>query len=270
MAKVNGFTLEQRLHLALKASRLGREVLLSYAGKLQSVEKKYLAGWVSEADKKSEQVIFQFLKQYFPQEILLGEESAQDVSALPASTEGRWILDPLDGTTNYIHGFPAYAVSLGFEYRGEILVGVVDLPALGDVYCAAKGMGAWVNGVSLSVSKTQKLDESLLATGFFGEIESQLQDQIRIFSKIVGISRGIRRAGAAAYDLCLVARGVFDAYWEKGLQPWDVAAGQLIVNEAGGVLTTYEGQAFQTFDTSLVAGNPKIVPQILEFTKSKP
>ena len=270
MMKTNGFTLEQRLHLALKAARLWREVLFGYAGKLKSVEKKHLAGWVSEADKESERVIFQFLKENFPGEILLGEESAQDVHKLPTSTEGRWILDPLDGTTNYIHGFPAYAVSLGFEYRGEILVGVVDLPALGEVYCAAKGMGAWVNGNPIHVSKTEKLDEALLATGFFGEIESQLQDQIRIFSKIVGISRGIRRAGAAAYDLCLVARGVFDAYWEKGLQPWDAAAGQLIVTEAGGILTTYEGKAFQPFELSLIAGNPQMVPQILDFTKSKP
>ena len=258
---------DERLHLALQAARLGREVLLKYAGKLRSVQKKHLAGWVSEADKESERVIFNFLNEKFPQDLLLGEESFEDGNDLPIASSGRWILDPLDGTTNYIHGFPAYAVSLGYEREGKILLGVVDCPALGEVYCGVAGGGSWVNGVKLQTSQTQSMNEALLATGFFGEVEEDLQEQLRIFGGIVRKCRGVRRAGAAAYDMCLVAKGVFDAFWEHGLSPWDTAAGQIIVQEAGGVTRTYEGKEYNPFEETLVCSNPFLVSEILTHTR---
>lgn len=256
---------QNRLYAALQAARLGRDILLSLSGKLKQIEKKHLAGWVSEADKKSEVAIFDFLRKLYPQDEMLGEESAASDAVMSPSEEGRWILDPLDGTTNYLHGFPIYAVSLAYEYRGEVQVAVVDVPALGEVYSAVRGGGAFCNGRPLRVSSTENLSEALLATGFFAEVPEQLELQLQCFSRLVREVRGVRRAGAAAYDLCLVARGVFDAYWERGLSPWDSAAGLLLVQEAGGIITNDRNEKFNPYMNSLVAGNPKIHSQILPF-----
>lgn len=249
---------------ALKAARLGREVLLHYAGRLEHVQQKYQAGLVSEADLESERVIRAELLRHFPDFDFLGEESAtaKDL-AVKISDRPRWILDPLDGTTNYVHGLPVYAVSLALEYQGQTWVGVVDAPALGDVYTATFGGGAFVNGKRLEVSSRPTLEDSLLATGFIADFEDQLQEQVDIFNVLVRKCRGVRRAGAAAMDLCWVARGVFDGYWEKNLKPWDVAAGALIVQEAGGLVTTYRGRKHSPFSDSTIAANPQVAPQLV-------
>jgi myo-inositol-1(or 4)-monophosphatase len=248
------------LYKAIKAARLGREVLLSYFGHLEKIEKKFQAGLVSEADKASEKVIFNYLKEHFPDDQFVGEESTVDLTKVEPLKpgQGRWIVDPLDGTTNYIHQFPIFCVSIGYEVNGEIQVAVIDVPALGEVYTAVRGVGAWLNGKPLRVSQCEILEDAFLSTGFFNEIESQLQEQIKLFSKIVRECRAVRRAGAAAYDLALVARGVFDGYWEKGLKPWDSAAGILLVEEAGGITTTYRGKKYDPFCKTIIAGNPKI------------
>lgn len=253
------------LYKALKAARLGREVLLHYSGRLKNVQEKFQAGLVSEADVESERVIKAELARQFPDFEFLGEESAtkSDLARI-RSDRPRWILDPLDGTTNYVHGLPVYGVSLGLEYGGQTWVGVVDCPALGEVYCAAKGAGAFVNGRPIRVSGRTELKDALLATGFISDIEPNLVEQLRVFQKIVRRSRGVRRAGAAALDLCWVARGVFDGYWEKNLQPWDVCAGSLIVQEAGGVVTTYRGRKHSPFADSTIAGNPSIAARLRE------
>ncbi|MEZ0392346.1 MAG: inositol monophosphatase family protein [Pseudobdellovibrionaceae bacterium] len=259
---------EAVLYKAIKAARLGREVLLHYFGRLEKIEEKFQAGLVSEADKESEKAIFDYLRKNFPEDEFVGEESTLDPTKIPPSqAKGRWIVDPLDGTTNYIHRFPVFCVSIGYEYQGRIQVGVIDVPLLGEVYTAIRGHGAFVNGQRLQVSSTKTIHDSLLATGFFGENEAQLQEQLRVFSDVVRKCRGVRRAGAAAYDLAQVARGVFDGFWEKGLKPWDSAAGLLLVEEAGGQVCTYRGQEYSPYKNSIIATNATLAPLLVrDFT----
>lgn len=250
------------LRCALHAARLGREVLLHYFGRLEHIEEKFQAGLVSEADKESERVIRDHLYRQYPDIDFLGEESAPDLTSVASSTkQGRWILDPLDGTTNYIHRFPVFAVSLALEMHGEMQVAVIDAPLMGtgEVYTAMRGHGAFLNGRRLSVSFTDELKNAFLATGFFQEVEENLEEQLRVFSSVVRKSRAVRRAGAAAYDLAQVARGVFDGYWEKGIKPWDAGAGILLVREAGGVVTTYRGKPYTPFHNSIIAGTAPVV-----------
>lgn len=257
------------LYVALRAARAGREVLLHYFGRISNIEEKFQAGLVSEADRESERAIFDLLRKNFPQDEFLGEESTLDFSKVKpsASAKGRWIVDPLDGTTNYIHRFPIFCVSIGYEYDGQLQLAVIDVPLLGEVYSAIRGQGAFLNGKRLQISRTKNLKDSLLATGFFGDDERLLKEQLEIFSQVVRVSRGVRRPGAAAYDLTQVAAGVIDCFWERNLKPWDSAAGALLVREAGGVVTTYRGKDYNPFHNSLIAGNPAIAGAIQEFTK---
>lgn len=259
------------LRQAIKATRLGRQVLMDYLGKLKKVEEKFQAGLVSEADQESEKVIKEYLFQHYPEFEFLGEESfaaGTGVQNLQTGQGGRWILDPLDGTTNYIHQFPIFCISLGLEIHGQMQLAIIDVPVLGETYTAIRGQGAFLNGQRIHVSQTTEIKKSLLATGFFADNPKVLDEQIKIFSQIVKECRGIRRAGAAAYDLCMVSRGVFDAYWEKDLKPWDTAAGFLLVEEAGGKVSTYHGQDFSPYAPSLIASNGKIHQKLVQEIKS--
>lgn len=260
------------LYTAIKAARAGREVLLNYFGKIKLIEKKFQAGLVSEADKMSEQAVVHSLLQQFPNDLILGEESytEEGYNAQVPSGVRRWIIDPLDGTTNYIHQFPVFAVSIGLEVNGKIKVGVIDVPMLNEVYTAVEGKGAYLNGQRLQVSSCHDMSDSFLSTGFFAEQESVIKEQLGLFDTIVRKCRAVRRPGAAAYDLALVAKGVFDGFWERGLKPWDSAAGILLVKEAGGVVKTFQGDSYHHFNKSLVAGNAFVVDQIIqEFESSK-
>lgn len=257
---------EQLLNQGLKACRLGREVLLSYFGQLKSVERKVKAGLVSEADRETEKTIQHYLKSVTPEIDFLGEEMAYGTGE-PQKVDskkfkGRWILDPLDGTTNFVHQFPIFCISLGLEWEGEMVLGIIDVPYLKETYVAQKGKGAFLNGKKLKVSENGSLDDSFLATGFFNEEEKPLEEQLQIFSDLVRRARAIRRPGAAAYDLCMVAQGVFDGFWERGLKPWDSAAGVVLVREAGGVVWNYEGKDYSPYDSGIIAGNPRIVKEI--------
>ncbi len=258
------------LSKALKAARLGREVLLHYFGRLEHIEEKFQAGLVSEADKEAERVIFEYLRKSFPEDEFVGEESTLDPTKIqPAKSRGRWIVDPLDGTTNYVHRFHVFCVSIGYEYMGRMQVAVIDVPITGEVFSAVRGQGAFLNGRRLQVSSAKTLHDSLLATGFFGENEAQLQEQLRIFPPVLRQSRGVRRAGAAAYDLTQVAKGVFDGFWEKGLKPWDSAAGILLVEEAGGKVSTFRGNEFTPYKNSVIAGNPAIADLLVQAFEGK-
>lgn len=254
---------KEALYPALEAARAGRQVLLQYFGRLEHIEEKFQAGLVSEADKESEKAIFDLLRKKFPKDEFLGEESVLDLKTTSPKAKRRWIVDPLDGTTNYIHRFPIFAISIGYEVDGEIQVAVIDVPLLNETFTAVKGCGAYLNGRRLQISQTSELKSSLFATGFFGEQEDNLNEQLRIFSDLVRVSRGIRRPGAAAYDLAMVAKGVFDGYWEKGIKPWDSAAGILLVREAGGVVKTYRGEEYHPFSNSIVAGNSTLVEKTI-------
>jgi myo-inositol-1(or 4)-monophosphatase len=254
------------LEVALQAVRKGRECLMSYYGNISNIQKKHLAGLVSEADQETEKVIQKFLKEQTPQFGFLGEESdfflQQSDGPKITTKDDIWILDPLDGTTNFIHQFPIFCISLGLKTKGQLTVGVIDVPMMNETYTAELGQGAFVNGRRMSVSQTTNIEDSFLSTGFFAEDEQPLAEQLRIFSDIVRRARAVRRPGAAAYDLCQVARGVFDGFWEKNLKPWDVAAGILLVREAGGKVLNYQGQESEVFDNSLIAGTPLIASEI--------
>lgn len=259
------------LGTAIRACRRGREILLERFGRLEHIEKKHMAGLVSEADKLSEEAIIRVLREDFPHSEILGEESNAAGAPMPASragSNGRWIIDPLDGTTNYIHRFPIYCISIGLEVDGVVVVGVIDVPALGETYTAIRGQGAFVNGRPLRGNDSGDFSKSVLATGFFPEDKANLAEQLKLFSNVVGDVRGVRRAGAAAFDLCMVAAGVFDAFWEKGLKPWDVAAGQLLVEETGGVVRKYDGGDWDPYCGTIVAGNPAIVSELNRRFKS--
>lgn len=251
---------------ALNAVQLGRASLLEHFGKISHVEAKEKQGLVSEADRETELIMKNFLAESCPDISFLGEETAylEHAQLVSQSQGSRWILDPLDGTTNYIHQFPIFCISLALEVDGELQIGIIDVPMLNQTWVAQKGQGAFCNQKRLKVSQTSQFSDALLSTGFFAEEPEYLDEQLQIFSYFVRQARGIRRPGAAAYDLALVGSGVFDLFWEKNLKPWDTAAGQLIVEEAGGIVRTYEGAVHNPFEKSIIAGNPTLVEQFLE------
>jgi myo-inositol-1(or 4)-monophosphatase len=258
--------LQMALAAAKSAARLGSQTLLSYFGRLEHVSEKHEAGLVSEADIEAERVIKAELLKAVPAQFL-GEESSHLKGKTWAEKGNWWIVDPLDGTTNYVHGFPVFCVSIGLMWEGELAVGLVEVPMLQATYWAVKGGGAFKNGKPIHVSGRSVIKDSLLATGFFRDQPEVLRQQLEIFAKLSYEARGIRRAGAAAYDLCCVAEGVFDAFWEKNLAPWDTAAGILLVREAGGKATDYGGKDFTFAADAVVASNGLLHSEILKATK---
>lgn len=260
----------EALMSARKAAKKGREVLLDYYGRLSRVNEKELAGLVTEADLESEKVITEYLLRECPNFDVLGEEGFalenRGLVKRPESLPQKpcWIIDPLDGTTNYVHSFPIFCISIGLVVNGEIVVAVIDAPKLDQVFYATKGGGAYLNDSPIRVSQRVELKDSLLATGFFAQNKSLLEEQLQLFNKIIDKTRGVRRAGAAAYDLCMVASGVFEGFWEKNLMPWDTAAGSLLVSEAGGVVTNYRGVQYHPLQDSILAANPSLHAHILK------
>ena len=248
------------LKKALAVVREGRFSLLKYLGQLEKVETKLHAGLVSEADRETELLIKKGLNLIASDWEFLGEEeSFLNGNLIPPSTgRPRWILDPLDGTTNYIHRFPIFCISLALEFEGQLQLAIIDCPATHETFTAIRGSGAFRNGKPIHVSQTSELKDSLLATGFFPDNVEALKEQVRVFSHLVERTRGIRRAGAAAYDLCMVAQGTFDGFWEPNLKPWDVAAGQLLVEEAGGKVLNRDGKKHSPYDNYIIATNSKL------------
>ncbi len=266
MTKNHEYDLTDCLLIARQAVGLGRQVLLDHFGHLQKIENKFKAGLVTEADRESERIITEYLLKHYPNIPILGEESFFNENLkLAKSMEGQtcWILDPLDGTTNYVHQFSVFCISLGLMVNGEMVLGVIDAPMLNQIFYAIKGRGAFLNDRPIHVSKRKKLKDSLLATGFFAADADLLTEQLEFFSKLIYCTRGIRRAGAAAYDLCMVAMGVFDGFWEKNLYPWDIAAGSLFVQEAGGIVTRCDGSEFSVVGKEILASNTHLHKHII-------
>ena len=267
--------LQKYLNVAFAACDGARQILIRHFGNLRHVDEKFQAGLVSEADKESEKFIVEMIRSAFPGHAILGEESglsgSVDAQALAAAAPGAasgalWMIDPLDGTTNYVHRFPVFCISIGLEINGELVVGVVDAPKLGSRYHAVKGGGAFLNGAKISASPRTKFRDGLFATGFF-ETDQTLEEQLMMTYETVKNSRGIRRAGAAALDLCFVAEGIFDAFWEKNLSPWDTAAGVCIAREAGAIATDMEGNAFNPRLKSVACGAPAQHASLLDLFK---
>lgn len=257
---------KSRFEAAKSAVDIGRACLMGYFGKISNIESKEKAGLVSEADRICEDLMKKELARLCPEVEFLGEETSfnENQTEFKPTTGARWILDPLDGTTNFIHQFPIFCISLALEVNGEIELGIIDVPMLNQTWTAVRGEGSFCNGKKVSVSKTTEFSEALLATGFFAEEPDFLEEQIRIFSKFVRLARGIRRPGAAAYDLALVSSGVFDLFWEKNLKPWDTAAGKILVEESGGIVRTYQGTSYTPFEKTIVAGNRTLVEKFLQ------
>ena len=218
------------------------------------VGEKKDAGLVTDADLASEAAAMKILRRAHPEFELLAEESAPDWKKA-RTHEGRWIMDPLDGTTNFVHGFPMFCVSIAAEWKGKVVAGVIHHPILGDTYIATRGGGARLNGKKLRVSATRQARDALLTTGFTYRKDEWLHAEMAAFEHFARVARAVRRPGSAALDLAYTARGVFDGFWEMRLPPWDVAAGSLLVEEAGGKVTDCAGRAFDINKPEILASN---------------
>ena len=214
------------------------------------IEYKGEADLVTIADRTSEALIRERIRAQWPSHDILGEEGG----LRDTGSEYRWYVDPLDGTTNFAHGFPVFCVSLGLEYKGQTIAGVIFDPTRDELFAAEKGSGARLNGQPMHVSKTTNLAECLVATGFPSH-KRHKNPNIFFYHHITLHTHGVRRAGSAALDLCCVASGRFDGFWEFKLNPWDTAAGVLLVEEAGGKVTDFSGGAFQLDSRETLASN---------------
>ena len=237
---------------AIDAARLAGEVLLEYARTGFHVEYKNAVNLVTDADRRAEQVIVDTIHRAYPDHSVLAEERGMEPGR---DSPYRWIIDPLDGTTNFAHGFPLYCVSIGVEYHDRMILGVVLDPTRQELFVAADGQGAMLNGQPIRVSKSATLETALLVTGFAYDIRESTHNNLDYFSKFCLCARGVRRTGTAALDLCYVAAGRFDGFWEMKLHPWDMAAGSLIVTEAGGCMSDFSGKAFTIYGQEMVASN---------------
>jgi myo-inositol-1(or 4)-monophosphatase len=236
------------------ATTIAREAGLLLKGRLNdrhTIDFKGEIDIVTEADRLSESLIIAAIHSRWPHHDIQSEESA----AILKGSSCRWVVDPLDGTTNYAHGYPVFSVSIALESEGEINLGVVFNPMLDEMFVAEKGRGAFLNGRPLSVSGTTRLSHGLLATGFPYDIRSSENNNINYFIEMAKKARAIRRAGSAALDLAYVAAGRFDGFWELKLQPWDMAAGSLLVREAGGLVTDLFGAPFSLLSPHVLASN---------------
>ena len=218
---------------------------------------------VTEADKISEEMITSEINHLFPDHDILAEEFT-DTSR---GSDFRWIIDPLDGTTNYAHGYPVFCVSIALQKLDEIIIGVIYNPMLNEMFVAEKGEGAFLNGREVHVSNTVRLAQSLIATGFPYDIREDSQNNLNYFNEMIMRARAIRRPGSAALDLAYVAAGRFDGFWELKLSPWDTAAGWLIVEEAGGVVTDLGGRDYCLESPVIVASNGRIHEEMMDVLK---
>lgn len=240
--------------VALDAAKRAGDLLMEGLGRTNLVEFKGEIDLVTEMDRKAEEVIVETISSAFPDHSILAEEREE----VERPSTYRWIVDPLDGTTNYAHGYPVFCVSIALECNGEVLLGVVYNPVLKETFLAEKGHGATLNGIPIHVSNTERLERSLLATGFPYDIRRTEDNNLNHFCNFALRAQAIRRAGSAALDLCYVACGRFDGYWELRLKPWDVAAGSLMVREAGGRVTTFDGGPFDIYSDNILASNGRI------------
>jgi len=247
----------------IEASHAAGKVLLKYFGKRFEVREKAQAGLVTNADLEAEAAVIKILRKARPDFGFLAEESGNTETRANANPDGRWIIDPLDGTTNFVHGFPMFCVSIAAEWQGRIVAGVIHHPVLNETYWAVRGKGAWIGKKRMSVSKTARLKDSLLTTGFSYR-KRELQAEMTAFERLSGIARAIRRPGSAALDLAYTARGVFDGFWERRLSPWDLAAGWILVEEAGGKVTGLDGTPLDMNSGEILATNSKLHESILK------
>ncbi len=249
------------LNIAVKAARRAGAIINRAAQDIDAltVSTKRHNDFVTEVDQAAEQAVIEILLKAFPDHAILAEESG-----VQGKSDYVWVIDPLDGTTNFIHGFPQYCVSIGLKHKGAVTQAVVYDPGRNELFTATRGHGAFLNDRRMRVSKRTHLAESLIGTGFpFRELKN-MSGYVATLRKVMAQSVGVRRAGAAALDLAYVAAGRLDGFWEIGLSPWDMAAGSLLIQEAGGLVSDFDGEAGYLESGSIVAGAPKVFSQLLQ------
>jgi myo-inositol-1(or 4)-monophosphatase len=257
-------TPSRRLRAVMDAALAAGRVIRKYYEKSYLIRSKGAAGLVTQADVEAEAAALKILTRAEPEFGVYAEETAPDERV---GVGGRWILDPLDGTTNFVHGFPMFCVSIAGEvFEGakkdgrKMQVAAIYHPIFNDLYVAERGKGAWLNGKRIHVSTRRKIQDSLLTTGFAYNRGERLHEGITLFERVSKQARAVRRPGSAAMDLAYTARGVFDGFWEAGLSAWDVAAGALLVTEAGGKVTGMDGKAFDVESRQILATNGNLHP----------
>jgi len=253
--------IEHLTEVARRAAEVGGEQLRQHFGRLQQVREKGRSGdLVTEADHAAEAAVLALLEAETPQIGVLAEESGR--RSRPGELE--WCVDPLDGTTNYAHSYPLFATSVGLCWRGQPLLGALAAPGLEQLYWAAPGLGSWCNGSRLAVSACPSLEQALLVTGFAYDRRSRLDNNYAEFAWFTHRSQGVRRGGSVALDLAFVAAGKLDGIWERGLSPWDLAAGAVLVEQAGGVVSAYDGSAFAIDSGRILACGATLQPALIE------
>jgi myo-inositol-1(or 4)-monophosphatase len=252
------------LNTAVKAARRAASIINRASFDIDRVKvvEKQQNDFVTEVDRAAEQAIIEVLKTAYPDHAILAEESGPSAN-LHDENENVWIIDPLDGTTNFIHGFPQYCVSIALRQRGVITQAVVYDPTRNELFTASKGAGAFLNDKRIRVTRRDKLADSLVGTGFPFRPGDDIDEYLKMFRAMTERTAGLRRAGSAALDLAYVACGRFDGFFEKGLKPWDMAAGSLLVTEAGGIVANYKGESDYLERGDVIAGTPKICAQMI-------
>jgi len=249
--------------LAVQAAKKAGRVLQRRLGRTRRVDYKGAVNLVTEMDFRSERIIVSEIRKRCPEHGFLAEEKVQEQTASPY----RWIIDPLDGTTNYAHGYPVYGVSIALEKEGKIILGVVYDPSREELFVAEKGKGARLNGRRIRVSSASRLSKSLLATGFPYDLRESKANNFDHFQNFALRVHAVRRAGSAALDLCYVAAGRFDGFWEMKLGPWDLAAGGLMVQEAGGRVTDFQGRPLGLDGRQVLASNSRIHREMMKILR---
>ena len=250
------------LNIGIKAARAASKVMLHNIERIDQleIEKKGRADFVSQVDRGSEEIIIDTIRTAYPDHAILAEESGKHGDQ--QQSEYEWIIDPLDGTTNYLHGLPVYAISIALRHKGALQAAVVYDPSRDELFTASRGKGAHLNNRRIRVSATSRLSDALLATGFPYNDMQYLDPWIGSFKELVPHVAGIRRPGSAALDLAQVACGRFDGFWEFGLNAWDIAAGLLLIQEAGGLSSDMKGQQRMLETGHVIAGNPRLFNKI--------
>lgn len=249
------------LEIARAAAQEAGAIQLENYGTIEKFENKGEVDLLTHVDLASEKVIKEAIRRHYPDHEILAEESDLESGS---DSDFRWVIDPLDGTTNYTHAYPFFGPSIALLHKGEPVIGVVLLPLINEEFTAIKGDGAYLNGKPISVSKVDDPAKSLFCTGFPYDRKERPDYYIAKFREFMKLGHGVRRAGAAAVDLCYVACGRIDGFWEERLKAWDVAAGSLLVREAGGTISMFDGGEFDLYGDNVIASNGKIHETMIE------
>lgn len=250
----------RRFALALEAAAAAGEILMSHFRNPLEIRKKGRIDLVTQADLAAEGEIVQRIRHAFPDDSIFTEESHRS----PSDSQNCWVIDPLDGTTNFSHGYPFFSVSIAYRSDGEEIIGVVNAPATQELFSAVRGGGAFLNGSPIACSSISSLQDAMLVTGFSYDISSACDLVFSRFRNVLLSCQAVRRDGSAALDICYVSAGRFDGFWEERLHPWDTAAGRVIAEEAGAKLSTFEGDNYSIFDDTILVSNGLLHSQIAE------